>query len=372
MPKLTAVEFPETVRAVASGEDSLAATILNRSKPLTREIVEAVMRRSVFTWQGRTPQPGYDAEGTIIHAGDLDFASFFVELAIRRAVIEIRDYQNRRPLVLKAGMHKHGDVSFGQIKRLVSHQEALSFSIHIRDQSIGMERSGTEELGYPMNFMVVDIDGSWYDGCSTIHFRPNAEENEFLKRYNLLVDDAIRFKYFVHPKRWQAIYGAPYLLLHLLIERMNDESSFYRKDLKRLKGLGVLPDKPESEAYESVGDTQRVRIRSFETSLEGVVLSGSTDGYALPRGDTKTRAQVAYDRQRLITYTWKPMAQFVRRADELAYFKYGLAKDLRPAWAANLPIVQKTSRGQTWSRMPLPGDLTLAFRAFELDQDVAA
>ena len=372
MPKLDTVAYPETLRAVASGADQLAAQILDRSKPLTRDVMEAVLRRSVFSWKGRTPQPGYDVDGNIVNAGDLDFASFFVELAIRRAVIEIHDYQNRRPLVLKKGMQKHGNISFGQIKRLVSHQQALSFSIHIRDQSVGMERDGIEELGHPMNFMVVDIDGTWYDGCRTIYFRPNAAENAFLYERGLLIDDSISFRFFVHPNRWQALYGAPYLLLHLLVARMDDEASYYRKDLKRLKELGIVPDKGPSDEYESVGDTRRVRIRSFETALDGVVLSGTTDDYRLPSSDSKTRAQAAYDRQRLITYTWKPAAQFVRRADELAYFQNGLSRDMRPAWAAQIPITEKKSRGQTWMQLPLPNDLVLGFRAFDLDQDVAA
>ncbi len=371
MPKPAIVEYPDALVAVASGADRLSAAILDRAKPLTRDIVDAVLKRSVFTWQGRTPQPGYDQDGNL-HAGDLDFASFFVELALRRAVIEIHDYQNRRPLVIRANMHKHGNISFGEIKRLVSHKEALSFSIHIRDQSVGIERDGTEVLGYPTNFMVVDIDGTWYEGCKTIHFRPNAPENEFLKQFGLMSDDSITFRFFVHPNRWQALFGAPYLLMHLLVQRIDDEAGYYRKELKRLKNLGIEPDKEPSDEYEEAGEKRRVRIRSFETALEGVELKGSIDDYALPGKDNKTRAQAAYDRQRQLTYSWKPLAQFVRRADELAFFQFGLAKDMRPAWASNLPIAPKTSRGQTWMHMPLPSGLILAYRDFDLDQDVAA
>ncbi|MBP9757935.1 MAG: hypothetical protein KBD06_05010 [Candidatus Pacebacteria bacterium] len=374
MTARTAVKYPLTLRAVTERSDPLAAIITDRSRPLTREVVEGALSRSVFAWAGRTPQPGLDESGNVIHAGDLDFASFFVPLALRRAVIEIRDYQNRRPLVLKTGMRQIGTTSFGQIKRLVSNKDVFSFSIHIRDQSIAMEREGVEELGYPMNYMVVDLDGNWYEGCQTLHFKPNAAENAFLRERDLLIDDAISFKYFVHPNRFQSIFGAPYLLLKLLVERMDDEATYYREEVKRLADKGVFPIKGQTDEHEATGPKKKVIVPTLVAELDYPDFAGRVNDYGLPGGDTVTRAQAAYDRRKLIIYTWKPLAQFVIRADELAYFRYGLPSDKRPAWATELAIEPFRKKGDrnSWMRIPFPDGYALRFRSFDSTEHVAA
>ncbi|MBP9758041.1 MAG: hypothetical protein KBD06_05555, partial [Candidatus Pacebacteria bacterium] len=94
MPARTADKYPLTLRAVTERTDPLAAIITDRARPLTREVVEGALSRSVFAWEGRTPKPGLDESGNVVNAGDLDLASFFVPLSLRRAVIEIRSYQN--------------------------------------------------------------------------------------------------------------------------------------------------------------------------------------------------------------------------------------------------------------------------------------
>ncbi len=371
MPTLA---FPLTLCVLAEGGDPLAASITNRAMPLTKAIVEAAVRRSVFNWSGRTPHPVLDDNGHVIHAGDMDFASFFVPLTLRGAVIEIPEYQNRRPWEPKVGMRKIGTTSFGRIKRLVSHKEAFSFSVLIRDQSIAMERNGVEELGYPMNYMVVDIDGTWHEGCQTIHFKPNAAENAFLHDRRLLLDNMLSFKYFVHPNRYQSIFGAPYVLLKLLIERMDDEAQYYREEVKRLADKGIFATKAPSDEHEPAGPKKKVKVTTLVTELDFPDFLGSVNDYGLPQGDTVERAQAAYDRQKLITYSWKPLAQFVVRADELAYFKHGLLSDRRPGWAADLKIepYRVTGERNAWMRIPLPRGCALRFRSFESSQQVAA
>lgn len=41
-----------------------------------------------------------------------------------------------------------------------------------------------ESVGEPRNFMMVDVDGTWYEGWKTIELLPKAEENQFLHEHS--------------------------------------------------------------------------------------------------------------------------------------------------------------------------------------------
>ncbi len=374
MTKSGLVAMTEAMQGVVDGTESYSAIIKNRAKPIDEGFIDRILALSVFDWSGRTPSLLIDDHGDIV-GHDFDFSSMFVPLSQRRAVIEIREYQNRRPLVMKVGMRKIGSLSFGPLTRLVSNQEAFSFSVHIRDHSIAMERDGKEELGFPMNYLVIDVDGTWYTGFETIHFRPDAPENKFLFEQNLLKDGTLSFKYFVHPNRYQSIFSAQYIRLKMLVERLDDEAQFYRAELKRLEDKGIKPNKPPSDEIDYEGESKKVTVTAFKAEIDMPDLLGTTADYALPGGDTITRAQAAYDRQRAITHSWKPRVQFVIRANEYAYWLHGMKDNKLPPWAKLLTIERdfkpKGAR-TTWSRIPISEEVALRFRVYEKSEKVAA
>jgi hypothetical protein len=118
-----------------------------------------------------------------------------------------------------------------------------------------------------------------------------------------------------------------------------------------------------------------VRVDAFETRLDLPPLSKGPDDFGLPAGDTVQRAQEAYERERIIRGTLKPRAQFVRRADEFAYRKFGLADDRRPAWAELLTIERdvREEGGRTrWNRFHIAPGFALRFRNYFKSEQVAA
>lgn len=124
-----------------------------------------------------------------------------------------------------------------------------------------------ETVGEPRNFMMVDVDGTWYDGWKTVELLPKAEENDFLRELsqeeevclpflkNLYwsgdssalqgeapwSNNKVDFDHFIDKKRWRTFYGRYYLLTMALIARLYDEAQFYAEKAKDLEEQGELP-----------------------------------------------------------------------------------------------------------------------------------
>ena len=85
-----------------------------------------------------------------------------------------------------------------------------------------------------------------------------------------------------------------------------------------------------------------------------------------------SNAQNAYEKQKLLTYTLKPLVQFITRADEVAYYKYGQGKIA--SWMGNRKWQSgyKPPKGKVeWNLMTLSNDFALRYRIKEISQRVA-
>lgn len=366
-----AFHIADSVKSVVSGSHPLAEAIMDRRVPVTRVLVDEVINQSVFSWVGRNPRPALDENGGF-QCTDLDLLSFLVPIAAHGAIIEIPRYRSRRGVVLRGNERKIGTNQFGPVRGLTSNQDVFSFSIRIDDMTIAVEEDGVENLGAPRNYMLVDCDGQWYDGWNTIVFKPDAAENEFLTERGLWTGHTVNFENYVHPNRWQSFWGAPYLLLKMLTLRIDDEANYCRAEVKRLAELGiVLPKKPYTPPV-SRGETVPIKVETLEAILDLPEFSGSVDDYGLPKGDTTERARVAYERQKLLTYTLKPKVQFVLRADECAYFRYG--KGRKASWAKGTVVesgYRVPLKRTEWNRIQL-GEVALRYRIWEKTERVAA
>jgi hypothetical protein len=317
------VNFAKTVREVANLTDPYAAAIMNRNRKLDEMLVGSIVAQGIMSYEGRNPKPALDADGNF-QTTDLDLLSFLAPLAARGAVVEIPAYRNRRQVVRREGERKIGTNRFGRLVGLTSNKEAFSFSVKIFDQTVvSSDSDGFEKVGAYRNLMVVDPSARLYDGWDKIVWKPTAEENSFLKTNRLFTGNTVYFKYFVHPNRWQSVFGAPYLLKKMLLARIDDEAGFYRREVKRLLAAGIrFPDggKKETKPVTSAGRTRTISVKTMEMSL---TLPSFTGKYAsVPL--TFDGLIRAYRRQKLLTYTWKPFIQFVVRADEAAFMLYGL------------------------------------------------
>ena len=368
------IRFAESVQDVVNFKNPYAQTITDRSTPITEEFVDAVIAQSIFGWEGRHPAPALNEDGNF-QGTDLDLLSFLVPIAERGAVIELPYYRSRRVSVAKANERHVGNGNrFGAVTGLTSNQDVFSFSIRIWDNTVVVHDSetGRESVGAFRNFMLVDVTGKWHDGWDRIVWDPTAKENNFLNNNGLWMGNTVYFKNAIHPNRWQSVFGAPYLLLKMLVERLRDEGSFYRQEVKRLEELGLrLPENEKKEsgltATASLVEQQKIKVETLEALLDVPAFSNAYP--SMP--NTLAGLELAYWHQKHLTWTLKPKAQLVVRADELAYFLYG--KERVAPWMSGRSWKTFTPpRGRTvWNQIVLSNDMAYRLRRKTVTETVA-
>lgn len=373
--KLFVPPVAKTVYRVLSGEHPDAQLIMNRAHPMGDSFVHRLVESSTLSFTGRRPRPAYSENGTLKTA-DLDLLSFLVHLALRRSVIEIPTYTNRREKTISANERKIGDRSFGNLVGLTAHKKALSFSVRIFDQSIVTDdpRTGTETCGAYRNYMVVDADGNWYDGWKTLQLKLTPAERKYFAESGMLTDtDTVHFVHYVHPNRRQSIYGASYLLLKMLTKRLEDEVRFYRAEVRRLAKLGIKTPSTSAPCRTRVrvGAVKKLSVETMEVVLDMPAFTGSYR----PMTDNVAGMAQASERVRQLTYSLLPLVRFVTRADEVAFFRFGEEKGYVAPWAQNCTWEKgyRPPRAQMlWNRMVLTDTAALRYRRYTSTEIVAA
>lgn len=368
------IQIAETVRDVVNLSNVYANTIMDRGAMITEDFVDAIIGQSIFGWEGRTPTRALDHDGNF-QITDLDLLSFLVPISERGAVIELPTYRSRRATVSKANERHIGNGNrFGAVTGLISNQDVFSFSIRIWDNTIVVRDPETERetIGAFRNFMLVDVTGKWHDGWENIVWDPTAKENNFLNENDLWTGNTVYFKNAVHPNRWQSIFGAPYLLLKMLVERLRDEGTFYRQEVKRLESLGLrlygdggVHYKPNEVV--STTEHKKIKVETMEAVLDTPQFIGNYQ--TVP--DTRVGLAVAYNHQKQLTWTFKPKVQLIVRADELAYFLHGNGRIA--SWMSGRAWRDFTPpRGRiVWNQMVLASDMAYRYRYKTVTETVA-
>ncbi len=369
------IDYAGSVKDVVAFKNEYAQEIMDRSKHIDEDFVGAILGQSVMQWSDRAPTPALDEDGNFCGT-DLDLFSFLVPLAARNAVIEIPHYKNRTQKVIRPDEWHIDGPRFGNIIRLISHQDALSFSVLIFDRSIVRRDSkGRETIGAPRDFMLVDYGGVWHEGWHELRFHPTAPENEFLRDKHLFVGDTVSFSNYVHPARWQSIFSAAHFLKKMLLARIKDEAIFCRSEIKRLSAKGgEYVDREEGEEPESRGETCPIKVRTLEMELDMPNLAGAYVSYK----STRVGWDAVRKHYKFLKYEAMPMVQFAVRANEAAYFLFGKSSGGEwriPYWMGNREWQEgvRLPRGRIdWNRMVLSNDCALRFRVKEVTKRVAA
>ncbi|MBI5421072.1 MAG: hypothetical protein HZA35_02035 [Parcubacteria group bacterium] len=363
----------DSVKSVATLDNPYASAIMDRRVSIDEDFVQAIIGQSVFSWEGRNPASALDEDGNF-QGTDLDLLSFLVPMAARGAVIEIPHYESRRQTIRKENERKIGRNQFGPITGLISNKDVLSFSVRLFDHTIVVTDpiTGSQKMGAYRNYMIVDVDGVWYGGWDRIVFDPTAKENAFLSDKNLWTGNTVSFRYYVHPNRWQSIYGAPYLLLKMLVTRLDDEAKFYRAEMKRLEVLGISLPEGEKTTYvppSYKGETVSIKVPTIEVEIDTTSFQGNYVSVA----DTQEGLVAAYNRQKLLTYTLKPRVQFVVRADEAAFMKHGEGRVAPWMGSRTWKKGHRLPKGKIdWNLMVLSSDCGIRFREHEKSEQVSA
>lgn len=306
----------QTILAVIELRDPLVQQIVDRRVPVTGEMVDEAIHRGLFGWTHRTPKPAYK-DGKLPRT-DFDLLSLLVALAERRALIKLPNYVPIRPKTKTIGERRVGD-RFGHIVELVPNSGAFSFSVRIVDHGIATsDGRGRERSSAPHTYALVGLDGSVRQEVR-IEFKPDHEETAFFQRLGVLPRNvnALQHDSAVHFSRRQSLSGAPYLIMKLFLDRIEDEMRHCDTEIVRLKRAGFRSG-GSSARSRIVGPTTSIKVETMIATLEHPDFVGSYQAY--PTDQAGLQAVVAR-LQALRQFANR--LRFVTRADELAYHLYG-------------------------------------------------
>jgi len=362
-------------------ENPLMQTTLSRAEAI-QPVIDRVLNHWSYDLFTRNPGAAYTDDGVFVGT-DLDLACFLFALAERGAVINLPKYEGRRVRTATEGERVvSNDNRHGKILNVVSNKETFSFSVRILDANV----ITTDSVGNFRNFMIVDLDGTWYDGWKTIEFVPDAKENDFLKNNELWTGNSVVFKNFVHPNRWVSFYGQHYFITKVLIDRLTEEAKFLKETAAemRKKGIkigGIGGEKKEWPKKTVVGEQKSIKVPTLEAQIDypqfmfewPKPIDSMLPGF---KGTTPSDLLKAVeDRSRELTSTIIPKLRFATRATEYAFNFNGDNGQKMPAWIENA----KWEKGYVlpgkkaeWNRLVLAKGLTIRYRKYDISQIVAA
>jgi len=232
--------------------------------------------------------------------------------------------------------------------------------------------------------MLVDLDGTWYDGWQSIEFVPDAKENDFLTNNSLWSGHSVVFKNFIHPNRWISFYGQYYFVTKVLLDRLTEEAKFLKDYAADMRKRGVTiggsgGEKKEWPKKTEVGDKKSIKVPALEAEVEYPDFFNDYDVLTtLPnyKGvDDSDLLKAVEERSRELTYTIIPKLRFATRATEYAFHTNGDDGNKMPTWIENAKwergYVQKGKRTE-WNRLVLTRGIALRYRKYERSEIVAA
>jgi hypothetical protein len=362
------MHIANTVLAVANANHPLVTQIMDRSIPLTEKFCQQVMSLTQMSYHGRNPKPSVLKNGQV-RKTNLDLLSLLADLHKRSARVEITSYNNQLPWQAYASeQHVGGTKRFGHITGLISHREHLSFSIQMKDESVLKSSGNTPTAGAYRTYMLADYAGAWHNGWHGFTWDMSPAEEAYLTRRKLLADGNVGYEDYVHLNRRQSVMGAPYLILKLLWQRIEDELSFFEAELKRLEREGIeCPKDLESPTRYKLaeGESQSVEVPTFTMCLDGLDYTGE---YIHVSND-ELGYRLANRTIRFLAQKLRPTVQFMMRADEVAFYRFGLEKDFVSNWIKG---PQWNHSGARTARIALGDTLTLSYSKGLVEKKIAA
>jgi len=355
--------------------------ILDRSQPI-QPVVDEMLNHWSYDLLSRSPGAAYTDDG-IFQGTDLDLACFLFALVDRNAVINIPSYKGRRPTQVTEGETiVSKDNRHGAILGVSANKENFSFSVRIKDANV----MTTNSVGEFRNFMLIDVDGKWYDGWKNIEFMPDAEENDFLTNNSLWSGNTVVFNNFVHPNRWVSFYGQYYFATKALIDRLTEEAKYLKDVAKSMRDRGIIiggngGEKKQWPKKTVVGEQKSIKVPAFEAEIEYPEISGiypNPVGGMLPNYNGTTDSELlkaTENRARSLTYSIIPRLRFATRATEYAFHLHSENGKKMPAWIQNAVWDRKyvlPKKKKVWNRLVFKRGIALRYRNYEKSEMVAA
>jgi hypothetical protein len=289
-----------TIVAVATGIDPDIRLIRDRSRPLTTELIYAVIARSQCHYAGRRPKAPTSTPT------DMDLASYLMTLYQRRGVVALTPYTRLTPRTEHDVRHI-GTTRFGTLIGLVSHREYLSFGLRLYDASVIANNGFTEHVGQARSFTLLSPTGDWHVLPGSLDWHERADEALFNQHHQLSRSDITTF---VHRNRRESVMGAPYLVAKCLLMRLCDEIAYYERAEHTTAVVGI-------RRYQAIAGEL---VPSFTMRIHGFTLTGT---YQVAECNQGYREQLI---------SWRQLVQWLTRINEYAFFLHGQAQDYTAPW----------------------------------------
>lgn len=322
-------KISETIRNLLTNQT--VKIILDRSSDLWESgVINTVQNYWGYDLLSRRPSPAYDDYG-LFKGTNLDLACFLYSLSGRGAVINIPVYKPLRQSKIKEGEKVISKYDRnGKLIGVKANKDFFIFSISMIDQNV----IGEDKVGEFRNFSITDFDGNFYPGWSSIQFVPTLNENKFITENKLWSGNKIVFKNFIHPNRWVSFFGQHYIITKMLINRLEEEASYYSQQCKSMIKDGITYPKgegPKEYISEASSGKKSLAFESFQADIY-IPDASYINEYKLPEKPNQATLVDFYNRRKNIVYTIIPTLRFMTRATEFAHYK---APELFPAWIQN-------------------------------------
>lgn len=375
-------------------ENDVVSGAIDRTVSI-EDIAEKLIKNWKVDLKDRNPRPAYaiGIDGSQVYKGtDFDLFTMLSSLAERRAVINLPKYNGIAPKTFHDNQRViSSENRHGEVIGLIASKDTHSFSVRIKDyQVIETRANGSEVVGVPRNFSVVDYNGQLNSGWKDFEFNPNLDEKMFLEEKKLKFGGKPVFENFVHPNLAFAFYGSRYLATKALSQRIEEEARHYNLIAKELRSQGVKLGgiySPKKHSFKDKLYSEKVIVENLEAKLVlpefkgkypliGLTHEGDSTEYEKLPESNKQRADILrYSERRAkeLSYKIGPLINAFVRAVELAYFLNGFKKNQRaygnekqPGW--DIPEWQRDirikPRGAKWNVLDF-GDAKLVYRIKE-------
>jgi hypothetical protein len=315
---------------------------------------------------------------------EMDLASFLVMLQQARTVIDLPTYRRRRQAtvskdeIVVSSEHRHGPVL-----SLTSNQAVWSFGVVVDDANV----MTVDGVGRPRTFMIQDLDGTFYDGWSTIQFQAARLPEQI--RTALAGVQTVMFNKFVSESRWGGFYSRRHLLAKAAEARIADEQRFLKAERKRLYS-DRGDEAPGYTPTTKVGAAVKQDFWAFESKMDLPDFSGEYTGYP----NSADSLQKLGDRLHRLDQLQK-IIRFCYRATEFAFWRDVVTKQLGqepghllgwlaggdgsllkvPSWSAGEWVTgaKESAKARThYAQIEREGHPTLRWRCWQKSENVAA
>ena len=227
-------------------ENPLMKTIMDRQQKIG-PVIDTVLSHWDYDLFSRKPGIAQQVteDGTTIIETDLDMVSFISALGERNAVINLPDYNARRPETVKENQVSISkDNRHGKLLGTTSNQNTFSFGVRFKDAQVA-NLLEDEEIGAYRTFLLTDLNGELYEGYDGIEFFPTYEENKWFYEKGIWTDDPnvdgniIHFKHFVAPQKWLSFYGQHYFIAKALENRLVEQIQYMKEHMAQIQEYGV-------------------------------------------------------------------------------------------------------------------------------------